>query len=152
MLEPASYTTVLRFFITCRVCSSIPPSTICPVSGFRGICPEMKATPLNTLPTLYGPMALGPFSVLTVLIPVDSIICVANLNITWDKTNQKYQSGVTNRIFRSSSIEGLSFGSHTKQLTKKSLHSELKLSGIFGHLSSSRMLTNELAFIYYFLI
>ena len=47
--EPASANTASMFLHTCSVCSTIPPSTMEPVAGLSGICPEANNKPPTTL-------------------------------------------------------------------------------------------------------
>src|SRR6478736_5937058 len=62
-VPPAALTTARRLSNTRRVCVLMSPSTICPVAGSSGICPDRKRKPPRRTAWEYGPMAAGAWSV-----------------------------------------------------------------------------------------
>src|SRR3954469_5053112 len=56
---PAALSTAEIFFITCSVCSTIPPATMLPVAGSSATCPEAKTNPADFSACEYGPIACG---------------------------------------------------------------------------------------------
>src|SRR5258708_13393001 len=54
-----------RFFSTCSVCCSMPPSIRLPVAGSKGTCPEIKTNPLVLMACEYGPIGLGALGLKT---------------------------------------------------------------------------------------
>src|SRR5665213_4001093 len=66
---PAAAKTALIFSKTRFVCSTIPPSTICPVVGSRPTCPEANNISPTRTACEYGPIAAGASLVeITVLV------------------------------------------------------------------------------------
>ena len=56
---PASSKTALIFSKHCLACSAAVPSTIKPVAGLIGICPEQNTKSPTATAWLYGPIAAG---------------------------------------------------------------------------------------------
>ena len=56
---PEASTTARRFLSACFACSSIPPATISPVAGSRGMFPDTNKRSLNLMACEYGPTAPG---------------------------------------------------------------------------------------------
>src|SRR5688572_6575442 len=63
---PAASRTAARLSMTRAVCSLISPPTISPVAGSSPIWPAVKMRSPLAIAWLYGPMALGALSVVTV--------------------------------------------------------------------------------------
>ena len=57
--ESARSSIAAIFLNTCRILVLKSPSTIFPVSGSIGICPDVKRRPLEIIPWLYEPIGFG---------------------------------------------------------------------------------------------
>src|SRR5262249_58904544 len=64
-LLPAACRMAVRFFSTCSVCASIPPSIRFPVAGSNATWPEINTNPFALIACEYGPIALGAWVVET---------------------------------------------------------------------------------------
>ena len=74
--EPAALRISRQCCIERRACAS-PPSTMCPLEGSRGICPETKTSPLPRVATETGEVEAGALAV-----TISSLTCFAPLKST----------------------------------------------------------------------